>query len=536
MTVSIFALIPTSVIPSEAEGSRGVTSKGGNFTAEVAETAEKKSGLEEDCGVALGIGGTCFCMSGAWMARPAGEASRDAMGSLGCAFGFARDDGSCSRLRLKALPLAFRRSLRIFVFAGMETSLSNSSTVTAADSRPANPTILAVICAISFSHLLNDTIQSLLPAIYPLLKTSFHLSFVQVGLITLAFQMTASILQPFVGLFTDRRPLPYSLAFGMGFSLAGLILLSRAWSYPMVVFSAALVGMGSSIFHPESSRVAHLAAGDRHGFSQSLFQVGGNAGSALGPLLAALVVVPFGQKNVIWFAVPALVGIAILAGVGSWYRKRLAAPKHSARPHAAAPALPSGKVKFALAILGLLIFSKYFYLASLTNYFTFYLIAKFHLSVQASQYHLFLFLAAVALGTVAGGPIGDRFGRKIVIWFSILGVAPFTLLLPHANLFWTGVLTVIVGLILASAFSAILVYAQELVPGKVGLISGLFFGLAFGMAGIASAVLGQLADHTSIQHVFRLCAYLPLIGLFTGFLPNLEPQRKSEIISDEPVV
>lgn len=411
-----------------------------------------------------------------------------------------------------------------------------ASSTSSAPARAANPTVLAVIAAISFSHLLNDTIQSLLPAIYPLLKTSFHLSFVQVGLITLAFQMTASILQPFVGLVTDRRPLPYSLACGMGLSLGGLILLSRAWSYPAVVISAALVGMGSSIFHPESSRVAHLAAGARRGLAQSLFQVGGNAGSALGPLLAALVVVPYGQRNVVWFAVPALAGIAILSGVGSWYRKNVAARRNAESSQVEVAPLPRGRIVFALFVLGLLIFSKYFYLASMANYFTFFLIAKFHVSIPGSQYHLFLFLAAVAFGTIIGGPIGDRFGRKIVIWFSILGVAPFTLLLPYVSLFWTGVLTVIIGLILASAFSAILVYAQELVPGKVGLISGLFFGLAFGMGGIASAVLGRLADHTSIQHVFHLCAFLPLIGLVTGLLPNLEPPRVRPPICDKPIV
>lgn len=392
--------------------------------------------------------------------------------------------------------------------------------------RPANPTVLAVLFAISFSHLLNDTIQSLIPAIYPLLKTSFRLSFVQIGLITLTFQMTASILQPFVGLYTDRRPLPYSLACGMGLTLGGLVLLSRAGSFAMVVLAAALVGMGSAIFHPESSRVAHLASGGRHGFAQSVFQVGGNTGSSLGPLLAALVVVPYGQANVLWFAAPALLGIGILSGVGNWYRKHLAAPKpasHVARAH---PKLPSRRVIFSLAILAALIFSKYFYLASLTSYYTFYVMGKFHLSVQAAQFHLFLFLFAVAVGTVIGGPVGDRFGRKLVIWLSILGVAPFSLALPYANLFWTGVLTVVIGLILASAFSAILVYAQELVPGNVGLISGLFFGLAFGMAGIGSALLGYIADHTSIDYVFRVCAFLPLIGLLTGFLPNLESPRQ----------
>ena len=384
----------------------------------------------------------------------------------------------------------------------------------------AKPTVLAILFAISFSHLLNDTIQSLIPAIYPLLKTSFHLSFVQVGLITLAFQMTASILQPIVGWYTDRKPKPYSLACGMGLTLAGLILLSHATHYAMVVGAAALVGMGSSVFHPESSRVAHLASGGRHGFAQSLFQVGGNAGSSLGPLLAALIVVPHGQKSVLWFALIALLGIGILSGVGGWYGRHLAEVR--ARPVSPSPARPiARRVRFALAILGLLIFSKYIYLACLTNYYTFYLIHKFHLSVQAAQFHLFLFLFAVAVGTILGGPIGDRYGRKLVIWVSILGVAPFTIALPHANLFWCGVLTVIIGVILASAFSAILVYAQELIPGKVGLIAGLFFGLAFGIAGIGSAVLGKVADRTSIEYVFYLCSFLPLIGLVTGFLPNV---------------
>jgi FSR family fosmidomycin resistance protein-like MFS transporter len=390
-----------------------------------------------------------------------------------------------------------------------------------------NPTVLAILFAISFSHLLNDTIQSLIPAIYPLLKTSFQLSFVQVGFITLAFQMTASILQPFVGWYTDRRPKPYSLACGMGLTLGGLVLLSHATHYAMVVGAAALVGMGSSVFHPESSRVAHLASGGRHGFAQSLFQVGGNAGSSLGPLLAALIVVPHGQGSVLWFALIALLGIGILTGVGRWYGKHLGQTK--GRPGSPTPATGtlSRRVWFALVVLGVLIFSKYFYLACLTNYYTFYLIHKFHLSIQGAQFHLFLFLFAVALGTILGGPIGDRYGRKLVIWVSILGVTPFTLALPHANLFWTGVLTVIIGIILASAFSAILVYAQELVPGKVGLIAGLFFGLAFGMAGIGSAVLGELADRTSIEYVFQLCSFLPLIGLLTAFLPNVRGGRRS---------
>ena len=406
-----------------------------------------------------------------------------------------------------------------------ETHLTRSEPHPGAPS--ANPTVLAILCAISFSHLLNDTIQSLIPAIYPLLKTSFNLSFVQVGFITLAFQMTASILQPFVGWYTDRRPKPYSLACGMGLTLGGLVLLSHATHYAMVVGAAALVGMGSSVFHPESSRVAHLASGGRHGFAQSLFQVGGNAGSSLGPLLAALIVVPHGQGSVLWFALIAFLGIGILTGVGRWYGKHLGETKGRLGPSTPATGALSRRVWFALVVLGVLIFSKYFYLACLTNYYTFYLIHKFHLSIQGAQFHLFLFLFAVALGTILGGPIGDRYGRKLVIWVSILGVAPFTLALPHANLFWTGVLTVIIGIILASAFSAILVYAQELVPGKVGLIAGLFFGLAFGMAGIGSAVLGELADRTSIEYVFQLCAFLPLIGLLTAFLPNLRGGQRS---------
>ncbi len=405
-----------------------------------------------------------------------------------------------------------------------ETHLTQSDAEPGA--RPASPTVLAILFAISFSHLLNDTIQSLIPAIYPLLKASFQLSFVQIGLITLAFQMTASILQPFVGWYTDRRPKPYSLACGMGFTLSGLVLLSHARHYSMVVGAAALVGMGSSIFHPESSRVAHLASGGRHGFAQSLFQVGGNAGSSLGPLLAALIVVPHGQGERALVRVSSRSsGSAFSPASAGWYRNHLAIAEARPSPAAASRRPLTRRVWFALAVLGVLIFSKYFYLACLTNYYTFFLIHKFHLSVQGAQFHLFLFLFAVALGTILGGPIGDRYGRKLVIWVSILGVAPFTLALPHANLFWTGVLTVIIGVILASAFSAILVYAQELVPGKVGLIAGLFFGLAFGMAGIGSAVLGELADRTSIEYVFQLCAFLPLIGLLTAFLPNVEARR-----------
>ena len=396
-----------------------------------------------------------------------------------------------------------------------------------------------MLLAISVSHLLNDTIQALIPAVYPLLKTSLGLNFTQVGLITLTFQCTASLLQPLVGLYTDRRPLPYSLTAGMGFTLVGLVLLSRAGSFGAVLGSAALVGVGSSVFHPEASRLAHMASGGRHGFAQSVFQVGGNAGSSLGPLLAALVVVPRGQAHILWFTLLALVGILLLAVLGHWYGQNLhrlhkptptrVRPGADAEEAADAPRpLSRRTVIMSLGILMVLIFSKYFYLVSLTSYYTFYLIDKFGVSVSSAQMYLFLFLAAVAAGTFMGGPIGDRIGRKYVIWVSILGIAPFTLILPYANLFWTAALSVVIGAVLASAFSAILVYAQELVPGKVGLIAGLFFGFAFGMAGIGSAVLGKLADRTSIDFVYHVCSFLPLIGILTAFLPNVgraSPQR-----------
>jgi FSR family fosmidomycin resistance protein-like MFS transporter len=392
----------------------------------------------------------------------------------------------------------------------------------------AENTVFAVLMAISVSHLLNDTIQSVIPAIYPLLKESFHLSFTQIGLITLTFQLTASLLQPFVGLYTDHRPQPYSLAIGMGFTLVGLLLLSRAGNFPMILCSAALVGMGSSVFHPEASRLARMASGGRHGFAQSIFQVGGNAGTSLGPLMAAMIVVPRGQSSVGWFSVVALVAIVVLSNVGHWYKRNLFRLKAGTRMKGREghPVMSRKRVAWALAVLIALMFSKFFYLSSMTNYFTFYLIGKFHLSVQEAQLHLFLFLFSVAAGTIIGGHLGDRFGRKYVIWGSILGVAPFTLVLPYANLFWTGALTVVIGLILASAFSAILVYAQELVPGKVGMIAGLFFGFAFGMAGVGSAVLGRLADQTSINFIFLVCSFLPLIGLLTAFLPDLNQARR----------
>lgn len=391
----------------------------------------------------------------------------------------------------------------------------------------AEHTVFSVLLAISFSHLLNDTIQSLIPSIYPVVKESFHLSFTKIGLITLSFQLTASLLQPVVGHYTDRKPHPFSLPIGMCFTLAGLVLLSVAHHYALILVAVAFVGVGSSVFHPEASRVAHMAAGGRHGFAQSLFQVGGSAGTALGPLLAALIITgPGSQGRIIWFSVVAMAAIFVLWRLGGWYKANFARlhPQARAVNPAGRISMSLGKVRLSLAILAALMFSKFFYLASMGSYYTFYLIQKFHMSVQSAQVYLFAFLLAGATGTLIGGPLGDRFGRKHIIWVSILGAAPFTLLLPHVGLVWTAVLSIITGLILSSAFPAILVYAQELMPGKVGLIAGLFFGLAFGMGGIGSAVLGWLADLTSIHFVFIVCSFLPLIGLLTGFLPKI-PRR-----------
>lgn len=381
---------------------------------------------------------------------------------------------------------------------------------------------MPVLLALSVSHLLNDTIQSLLPSVYPMLKDSFQLSFAQIGLITLAYQFTASLLQPVVGTYTDRKPMPYSLALGMGFTLVGIVMVALAPSYHALLLAAALVGTGSSIFHPEASRMAHLAAGQRRGFAQAVFQVGGNFGSSLGPLLAAWFIVPHGQRSMVWFGALALAGIFILQRVGHWYSVNMVRVRaHAAHVAASFLSLPRRKVIVAVSVLLILIFSKFFYLVSLTSYYTFYLIHRFGVSVQGSQLYLFLFLFAVAAGTILGGPLGDRFGRKYVIWFSILGAAPFTLILPHVGLFATAILSVIIGVILASAFSVILVYAQELLPGNIGLISGMFFGFSFGISGIAASVLGLLADRIGIEGVFALCAYLPLLGIFTVFLPNL---------------
>ena len=384
-------------------------------------------------------------------------------------------------------------------------------------------TAFAVLAAISFAHFLNDIVQSLLPAIYPLLKTSFDLSFGQIGLMTLALMLTASVLQPVVGFITDTRPTPHALMIGMACSLVGLLLIATADSYWMLLVAAACVGVGSAVFHPESSRIARMASGGRHGLAQSLFQVGGNAGSSVGPLVAAFLVAPFGQRALAWCALIPLAGRAMAVRVGRWFRQRQAHPSF-AKAHRGAQqvsGLSRARVGWTLAVLAALIFSKYFYLASLTTYYTFYLITKFHVTVRSAQVHLFIFLAAVAVGTILGGPIGDRFGRKRVIWGSILGVLPFTLALPYANLFWTTALTIVIGLTLASAFSAIIVYAQDLVPGRVGLISGVFFGFAFGMGGLGAAALGQLADAIGIEAVYRVCAFLPAIGLLTAILPDV---------------
>jgi len=380
-------------------------------------------------------------------------------------------------------------------------------------------TSFQILTAISFCHFLNDTMQSLLLAVYPLLKAQFDLSFTQIGLVTLTYQFTASLLQPMVGYYTDRHPKPFSLATGMGFTLVGLVCLSLASSFEMLLAAAALVGTGSSIFHPESSRVARMASGGRHGLAQSIFQVGGNAGSAAGPLLAAWIVLPHGQRSIAVFSAAALLAMVVLAGVGKWYRDHNQRPRSARSPSPAA--VSSSRVWVTLAVLVALIFSKYFYLASMSNYLMFYLMHQYGISTEAAQYHLFYFLFAVAAGTLLGGPVGDRIGRRQVIWVSILGIAPFTLALPYVGLEMSVVLTMLIGFMLASAFPAMVVYAQELIPGKVGMVSGLFFGLAFGLGGIGAAVLGQLADQWGIVAVYKLCSFLPLIGLLAVFLPNL---------------
>lgn len=388
-------------------------------------------------------------------------------------------------------------------------------------------TVLAVLTALSLSHFLNDVMQSLLPAVYPLLKENYALSFFQIGLITFVFQVTASLLQPLVGLYTDRRPWAYSLVLSAVFTLIGLVGLAMSASFVAILATAALVGVGSSIFHPEASRVARLASGGRYGFAQSLFQVGGNTGSAIGPLLAAFIVIPHGQTSIAWFSLGTLIACAVLFSVGRWYQGHLNDRRANPRKAQSSVASPysAARVRTSIAILLSLVFSKYIYLASLTSYYMFYLMHRFDVSVVDAQVYLFVFLGAVAAGTLGGGPVGDRLGFKTVIWVSILGVLPFTLVLPHVDLFWTVVLTVPIGLILASAFSAIIVYAQELLPSRVGLVAGMFFGFAFGMAGIGAAVLGWMADRFGIETVYQVCAFLPLMGLLAYFLPNLERSR-----------
>lgn len=405
--------------------------------------------------------------------------------------------------------------------------MKNATTGNSAATQMQQATAYGILFSISFSHMLNDTIQSLIPSIYPILKNNFALNFAQIGLIQLTFQLTASILQPFVGAYTDKRPQPYSLAIGMCITLAGLIFVSFANSFHLILFSVAMIGAGSSVFHPESSKIAYLASGGKRGLAQSIFQVGGNTGTAVGPLLAALIIVRYGRSHAAYFAVLALLAIVILIRVGKWAKVRMGQIKMNTKDVSSInvhPHLSKKKIRTSVVILLVLIFSKYFYLSSISSYYTFYLIDKFHISIQHSQLFLFAFLLAAAVGTYLGGPLGDKYGRKYIIWFSILGVAPFTLLLPYVSLFWTAVLSVIIGLILSSAFPAILVYAQELMPGKIGMISGLFFGFAFGMGGLGSALLGMLADATSIYFVYHICAFLPLIGLITWMLPDLRKE------------
>ncbi len=386
----------------------------------------------------------------------------------------------------------------------------------------------AILWSLSLSHMLNDVMQSLVSAIYPLIKDSLHLSYVQIGLITLTFQLCSSVFQPVVGWYTDKKPKPLSLPIGMAFAMAGSLLLSISGSLPMVLASVALIGLASAIFHPEASRLARMASGGKHGMAQSLFQVGGNFGGSLGPLLAALIVAPYGQQNIKWFSLIALVAIAVMIPISRWYRANLKRMERKRKDTVVRKSsLPRSKIIMSLVVLLVLIFSKYVYMASFTSYYTFYLIHKFGVTVSASQLFLFIFLFSMAAGTLIGGPVGDRIGRKYVIWASILGVAPFTLVMPYVNLMWTCILSVFIGLILASAFSAILVYAQELLPGKVGTIAGLFFGLAFGIAGIASAVLGKIADQQGIEYVYHICSFLPLLGLFTYFLPKDRKAHKN---------
>lgn len=391
---------------------------------------------------------------------------------------------------------------------------------TAVTTDNAQKPVYTILFSIAFAHLLNDLLQAVIPAAYPILKDNYNLTFTQIGLITFSYQMAASLLQPFVGFYTDKNPKPYSQIFGMVFTLSGIVLLAYAGSFAVILAAVVLVGIGSSIFHPESSRVSYLASGGKRGLAQSIFQIGGNTGTAVGPLLIAWIVVPHGQKYIVWFIAVALLAMMVLWRIAQWYQSHLSLTAKQ-KPVVVLPNLSQARVILSVIILLVLIFSKYFYIAGISSYFTFYLMEKFGVSVKDAQFYLFVFLIAVAAGTLLGGPLGDKFGRKYVIWFSVLGVAPFALLLPHANLLWTSVLSVIIGLLLSSAFPAILVYAQELLPKKLGMVSGLFYGFAFGMGGLGSAILGNLADHRGIEYVYTICAYLPLIGIIACFLPNL---------------
>lgn len=403
--------------------------------------------------------------------------------------------------------------------------MNSSSVASSIDSNSlVQKTVYPILFSIAFAHLLNDLLQAVIPAAYPILKENFNLSFTQIGLITLAYQLAASILQPLVGLYTDKKPKPFSQIFGMLFTMSGIVLLSYAATFSMIILAVVLVGIGSSIFHPEASRISFLASGGKRGLAQSIFQLGGNAGTAIGPLLVALIVVPNTQYYIIWFVVVAFIALMVLSRIAFWYQSHLSL-KANKKTVIDLPNLSQTKIIASVVILMILIFSKFFYMASMSSYFTFYLMDKFHLSVQDAQFHLVLFLASCAVGTLIGGPLGDKFGRKYVIWFSVLGAAPFTLLLPYVDLFWTGILSVIIGTIISSAFPAILVFSQELLPKKLGMVSGLFYGFAFGMGGLGSALLGNLADHTSIDYVYHLCAYLPLIGIIAFFLPNLKKKK-----------
>jgi FSR family fosmidomycin resistance protein-like MFS transporter len=400
-------------------------------------------------------------------------------------------------------------------------NFSAANTLKADNTVQAQQTVYPILFSIAFAHLINDLLQAVIPAAYPILKENYNLTFTQIGLITLAYQLAGSLLQPLVGLYTDKRPKPFSQIYGMIFTSLGIVSLAYASSFSMIIVSVILVGIGSSIFHPEASRISFLASGGKRGLAQSIFQLGGNVGTAIGPLLVALIVVPNSQQYIIWFLVASVVGLFVLRQIAFWYQNHLSLGR-TKKAIIELPNLSQSKIVISVIILLVLIFSKFVYMSSMSSYFTFYLMEKFNLSVQDAQFHLVLFLASCAVGTLIGGPLGDKFGRKYVIWFSVLGAAPFTLLLPFVDLFWTGVLSVVIGLIISSAFPAILVYAQELLPKKLGMVSGLFYGFAFGMGGLGSALLGNLADHTSITYVYYLCAYLPMIGIIAFFLPNLK--------------